>query len=191
MHTFHPWLKCSNLWVKRWKRTDGADVTIKFPVFLLPWETSAQSWLHLCYNGQNPLVCSAFHLRACVCVCSRSSFYLFTSDPPWVISSDFVVGTLLSQLEKQNSHGFLQGNPKFLHKLSWNIELCGTYLILINMEFEFIRFRTFFYYYYYHYYCYYYYLFVPGGLLENFFWCQVDQNFTPGFEFSICVCLTA
>lgn len=68
MHTFHPWLKCSNLWVKRWKRTDGADVTIKFPVFLLPWETSAQSWLHLCYNGQNPLVCSAFHLRACVCV---------------------------------------------------------------------------------------------------------------------------
>lgn len=93
MYTFHPWLKCSNLWVKRWKRTDGADVTIKFPVFLLPWETSAQSWLHLCYNGQNPLVCSAFHLRVCVCVCVQGHlFYLFTSDPPWVISSDFVVG---------------------------------------------------------------------------------------------------
>lgn len=76
MHTFHPWLKCSNLWVKRWKRTDGADVTIKFPVFLLPWETSAQSWLHLCYNGQNPLVCSAFHLRACVCVCVFKVIFL-------------------------------------------------------------------------------------------------------------------
>lgn len=188
MYTFHPWLKCSNLWVKRWKRTDGADVTIKFPVFLLPWETSAQSWLHLCYNGQNPLVCSAFHLRVCVCVCVFKVIFftcLLLTHLGWSLQIS------LLELEKQNSHGFLQGNPKFLHKLSWNIELCGTYLILINMEFEFVRFRTFFCYYYYHYYCYYYYLFVPGGLLENFFWCQVDQNFTPGFEFSVCVCLTA
>lgn len=153
-------------------------------MFLLPWEISAQSWLHMCYNGQNPLVCSPFHLKACVCVFEVIFFTcLLLIHLGWSLQ---IFGTFLSQLEKQNSHSFLRGNPKFLHKLSWKIKLCGTYLILINTELEFIRFRTFFCYYYYHHH-----LFVPGELLENFFWCQIDENFTPGFEFSIGVCLTA
>lgn len=103
---------------------------IKLFIFLLPWEASAYSWLHMWYNGQNLLLCSVLHLHVivCVCVCSSS---LILSEPSH--------HRCKTKIPRASSKELRSPFPNF-----YETELCCTYLIQIWIPYKWERLGLFF-----------------------------------------------